>query len=149
MIFNLEVMVILLIFTATISHLKFSAVVADLIDIGQRASIVLRPWLRWQTKLLDLLKLHLPVKGGTKSNTLSGAIHPGNAVVMCEEHKTSGWLLMQIGNFCTHYCHYFLYKINTTYIYNLSFWVFFVFPHKSQYDLMWTSFSCFASWNAG
>lgn len=43
------------------SHLKFSAGVANLIDVGQRASVVLSPGLR-QTKLLDLLKLDLPLK---------------------------------------------------------------------------------------
>lgn len=40
------------------SHLKFSAGVADLIDVGQRPSVVRRPGLR-QAELLDLLKLHL------------------------------------------------------------------------------------------
>lgn len=49
-------------------HLKFSAGVADLIDVGQRASVVLRPGLR-QAKLLDLLELHLSVKNkGQKNN---------------------------------------------------------------------------------
>ena len=48
------------------SHLKFSAGVADLIDVRQRASVVRRPCLR-QTKLLDLLKLHLSVERGDKN----------------------------------------------------------------------------------
>lgn len=60
------------------SHLKFSAGVADLIDVGQRASVVLRPGLR-QTKLLDLLKLHLSVKRTTRTNTrLSGFMNYGH-----------------------------------------------------------------------
>lgn len=52
---------VLYILMVTSSHLKFSAGVADLIDVGQRASVVLCPWLR-QAKLLDLLKLDLRQK---------------------------------------------------------------------------------------
>lgn len=43
------------------SHLKLSAGVADLVDIGQRTSVVRCASLR-QTELLNLLKLHLRVK---------------------------------------------------------------------------------------
>lgn len=43
------------------SHLKLGAGVADLVDIGQRTSVVRCPSLR-QTELLNLLKLHLRVK---------------------------------------------------------------------------------------
>lgn len=43
------------------SHLKFGAGVADLVDVGQRTSVVRCTSLR-QTELLNLLKLHLRVK---------------------------------------------------------------------------------------
>lgn len=43
------------------SHLKLGAGVADLVDIGQRTSVVRCASLR-QTELLNLLKLHLRVK---------------------------------------------------------------------------------------
>lgn len=69
---------VLYVWTGMRSHLKFSAGVADLIDVGQRASVVLRPSLR-QTKLLDLLKLHLSVKRTTRTNTrLSGFMNYGH-----------------------------------------------------------------------
>jgi len=47
-------------------HLEFRAGVADLIDVRKRASVVLSPRLR-QTKLLDLLKLHLSVEQRRKT----------------------------------------------------------------------------------
>lgn len=47
--------------TAMTSHLKLGAGFANLVDVGQRASVVRRPRLR-QAELLDLLKLHLLVK---------------------------------------------------------------------------------------
>lgn len=47
--------------TVMSSHLKLAAGVADLVDIGQRTSIVRCASLR-QTELLNLLKLHLRVK---------------------------------------------------------------------------------------
>lgn len=47
--------------TATTSHLKLGASFADLVNVWQRASVVWRPRLG-QAELLDLLKLHLPLK---------------------------------------------------------------------------------------
>lgn len=42
------------------THLKLVGF-SDLVDVGQRASVVRRPRLR-QAQLLDLLELHLPVR---------------------------------------------------------------------------------------
>lgn len=53
------------------SHLEFRAGVADLVDVGQRASVVRSPRLS-EAKLLDLLKLHLPVRQ-TQSHDLQAA----------------------------------------------------------------------------
>lgn len=47
--------------TAMTSHLKLCAGFANLVHVGQRASVVRRPRLR-QAELLDLLELHLPGK---------------------------------------------------------------------------------------
>lgn len=119
-IMNLRFMAILYIFTAMKPHLKFSVAIADLVDVGQRASVVLRPGLRRQAKLLDLLKLHLPVRTETKSNTRSRFEHPGHAVLKRQKH-TSGWKLMLTETFLSHHCHCFLIKRNTISI--LALWV--------------------------
>lgn len=59
--------------TATASHLKLGASFANLVNVGQRASVVRRPRLG-QAELLDLLKLHLPSK--EKPLTDSEIINP-------------------------------------------------------------------------
>lgn len=69
------------------SHLKFSAGVADLIDVRQRASVVRRPCLR-QTKLLDLLKLHLSVERGEKNKDTTVR---NNTFCTCGGNIAAGW----------------------------------------------------------
>lgn len=74
------------------SHLEFRAGVADLVDVGQRASVVRSPRLS-QAKLLDLLKLHLPVKH-TRSHDLQAVacrhgVSPHSKVRLC---STKGFI---------------------------------------------------------
>lgn len=92
--------VVLYVSTVMRSHLKFGAGVADLIDVRQRASIVRRPWLR-QTKLLDLLKLHLSVKRATKINKQkSGFMNSGYVERIFLKLQS-----VQIRAFPSHHCH--------------------------------------------
>lgn len=82
--------------TAMMSHLKISAGVADLIDVGQRPSVVWRPRLR-QTKLLDLLKLHLSIKRATKQ------AHACKRFMAYGRVRSSGWKVSS--RFYLHHCH--------------------------------------------
>lgn len=59
------------------THLKLCAGFSNLVHVGQRASVIRRPRLR-QAELLDLLKLHLPVKRKAASVRVYDAslLHP-------------------------------------------------------------------------
>lgn len=65
------------------SYLKLNVGVPDLIDVRQRTSVVLRPRLR-QTKLLDLLKLHLDA---IKRRQTSEVVNSGGKKFYMQDEK--------------------------------------------------------------